>query len=226
MGKYDELLSSSLAELGLAFDADQMKQLNAYIAELELWNPAYKLVGAEGEELITKHIIDSLSAVKTIQGLLSSYTEPHIADLGSGAGLPGIPLAIALKGCHVTLVERMGRRVGFLRNALAICRLTDRVEVCDKDLKEVGGTFHLITFRAFRPLYDILDAVEPILAEDGVVVAYKGQEENLRVELEKVAQTCTSRWDSSEVSLSVPHLEAQRMLCLLQKHDTFLKERC
>jgi len=217
MGKYETLLASSLQGLGITFDSAQMVQLNAYIAELELWNPAYKLVGAQGDELITKHIIDSLSAVPVMQELLQAYgPNAKIADLGSGAGLPGIPLAIALKGYRFTLVERMGRRVGFLRNALAICRLTDRVEVLDKDLKEVDQTFELITFRAFRPLYDILDLVKPILSDDGVVCAYKAQASSLSEELEKVNSMCSSRWSHSLVPLEVPHLDAERMLCLLK----------
>ena len=216
MGKYDALLESSLKSLGLVFDSGQMAQLNTYIAELELWNPVYKLVGAQGEELITKHIIDSLSAVSVMLPLLGAKAE--IADLGSGAGLPGIPLAIAMKDHHFILVERMGRRVGFLRNALAACRLTERVEVVDKDLKEVDRTFDLITFRAFRPLYDILDLVKPLLSDDGVICAYKGQAESLAEELERVHKECTSRWSHTLVPLQVPNLDAERVLCLLKKN--------
>ena len=219
MGKYDALLASSLQDLGIVFDAGQMAQLNAYIAELELWNPTYKLVGAHGDALVTKHIVDSLSAVPVMEKLLQAYgPDAKIADLGSGAGLPGIPLAIALKDYHVTLVERMERRVGFLRNALAICRLTGRVEVLDKDLKEVSQTFDLITFRAFRPLSDILDLVEPILSDDGVVCAYKAQLDSLAEELEKVESQCSSKWTHTEVPLEVPYLDAERMLCLLKKN--------
>lgn len=219
MGKYDALLASSLQGLGITFDGAQMVQLNAYIAELELWNPTYKLVGAQGDELITKHIIDSLSAVPTMLELLQTYgADAKIADLGSGAGLPGIPLAIALKDYNVTLVERMERRVGFLCNALATCRLTGRVSVLDKDLKEVDQTFDLITFRAFRPLYDILDLVKPILSDDGVVCAYKAQASSLAEELQKVESQCTCKWFHTEVPLEVPYLDAERMLCLLKKN--------
>ena len=217
MGNYDSLLHSSLEQLGLDFDETQYSQLSRYIKELELWNPAYKLVGAVGDELITKHIADSLSAVPTLVTLLDTYKNPVIADLGSGAGLPGIPLAIALKDYQFTLVERMGRRVGFLNNALVLCHLSDRVKVFDKDLSEVKETFNLITFRAFHPLYDILDIVEPLLSDDGVVCAYKGQEESLRAELEQVKKGCKTIWTDYLVDLSVPHLDAQRKLCILHK---------
>ncbi|HKL57443.1 MAG TPA: 16S rRNA (guanine(527)-N(7))-methyltransferase RsmG [Sphaerochaeta sp.] len=218
MGRYDALITSSLEALDIDFDKAQMDQLNAYIAELELWNPVYKLVGAQGEELVTRHIIDSLSAVPVMRGLLATLgPDAQVADLGSGAGLPGIPLAIAMPDQSFTLVERMGRRVGFLRNALAICRLSDRVEVLDRDLKEVDRLFGLITFRAFRPLSEILDLVWPILTPDGVVCAYKGQASSLSEELQKVRQTCTNSWIPTEVPLLVPHLDAERMLCLLKK---------
>jgi 16S rRNA (guanine527-N7)-methyltransferase len=217
MAKYDDLLHSSIEQLGLEFDEGQYSQLSTYIRELELWNPVYKLVGANGDELVTKHIVDSLSASSTIKELLSGKPDSLIADLGSGAGLPGIPLAIALKDYRFTLVERMGRRVGFLHNALALCRLSDRVEVYDRDLSEVKGSFDLITFRAFHPLYDILDAVNPILAPDGVVCAYKGQNEQLSAELEMVETHCKSTWTYERVPLVVPRLDAQRMLCILRK---------
>lgn len=218
MGTYDALIHSSLKELGIFFDKAQMTQLNAYIAELELWNPVYKLVGAQGDDLITKHIIDSLSSVSVMEPLIEKLGPGvRIADLGSGAGLPGIPLAIALQDCHVTLVERMGRRVGFLRNALALCRLGDRVEVLDRDLQEVDASFDLITFRAFRPLYEILDLVEPLLTPGGVVCAYKGQASSLAEELEKVRLECRSRWITTEIALTVPYLEAERILCILEK---------
>lgn len=215
--KYAALLEEGLAKLGLDFDQEQRGQLDAYIAEIELFNPVYKLVGAEGEDLIIRHILDSLAGCHTMSELASSFPHARIADLGSGAGLPGIPLAIAMRSYDFTLVERMGRRVDFLRNALLRCSLSDRVTVFDRDLKEIRQTFDLITFRAFHPLYDILDLVAPILNEGGVVCAYKAQLEQVQEELEQVKVRCKSRWESSVVNLEVPRLEASRMLCLLQK---------
>lgn len=219
MGKYDELLRSSLESLDIHLDDGQFTQLHAYIAELELWNPTHKLVGSKGEELITRHIVDSLSGLPVIQEFLEGYgPSARVADLGSGSGLPGIPLAIALKEYHFTLIERMGRRVGFLRNALAMCRLTDRVEVVDKDLREVEEQFPVITFRAFRPFSEISDLLWPILTSDGVVCAYKGQGAALDEELVKLEEVSPGRWSSRRVPLQVPHLDAERMLCILQKN--------
>ncbi|MDR1058118.1 MAG: class I SAM-dependent methyltransferase, partial [Treponema sp.] len=96
--------------------------LETYIAEIELFNPAYGLVGAgDRRELVIKHILDSLAPLGIIHRLLSAFPSPYnIADAGSGAGLPGIPLAICLPDVSFTLIERMGRRAGFLRNTLAV----------------------------------------------------------------------------------------------------------
>lgn len=213
----ERLLRSSAQTLGLALDDGQYRKLTTYIGELELWNPIYKLVGAHGEELVTKHIVDSLAAVPVIEKILSRKPGAVTADLGSGAGLPGIPLAIAIPSHHFVLVERMGRRVGFLRNAIALCHLAEQVEVCERDLSEVKGSFDLVTFRAFRPLYEILDLVDPILAPGGTVCAYKGQMDSLQAELEQVRQRCKSRWTVETVPLDVPNLEAHRMLCILHR---------
>ncbi|MDR2054179.1 MAG: class I SAM-dependent methyltransferase, partial [Treponema sp.] len=98
--------------------------LEKYIAEIELFNEAYGLVSARGRgELVTRHILDSLAPLGIIARALAGIEAPAIADAGSGAGLPGIPLAICLPSARVTLIERMGRRAGFLRNTLAILGL-------------------------------------------------------------------------------------------------------
>ncbi len=215
--KYSSLLETGIAEMNLSFSSHQMQQMERYIAELELFNPIYKLVGAEGEELVIRHIFDSLSAAGKIRELASSYQEPSLADLGSGAGLPGIPLAIALDTYSFTLVERMERRVNFLRNALVATDLSQRVSLLPLDIKHIHQSFDLITFRAFRPLVDILDAVAPLLKEGGVVCAYKGIPEQVEDELLLVEKQCKQRWGADLFNLSVPRLDANRTLCVLTK---------
>ncbi|MGE4584196.1 MAG: 16S rRNA (guanine(527)-N(7))-methyltransferase RsmG [Sphaerochaeta sp.] len=215
--KLSALLAQGIRELGLDFDDSQHSQLAAYLAELELFNPVYKLVGSEGEDLIIRHLLDSLAGAPVLAGLPDFSASTTIADLGSGAGLPGIPLAVALKQNSFILVERMGRRVDFLRNALVRTGLRQRVQVLERDLKEVKQQFDLITFRAFRPLAEILDEVAPILAEGGTVCAYKAQEDQVLQELLAVEKQCKSRWQARFVKLKVPFLDADRMLCILKK---------
>lgn len=212
--------------IGLSFLEGQYQQLFAYLDEIELWNPSYRLVGAEGDELVVKHLLDSLSAVPTLQAVIrrKGWENCCFCDVGSGAGLPGIPLAIAFPDMPFTLIERMGRRVGFLRNALAVARLSQRVEVLQADVSEVKKKFNLVTFRAFHPLQDVMREIGSILSDDGVVCAYKSREENVQRELEAVEELVRrgaggskSGWFSDFVPVQVPFLDAQRMLCLLEK---------
>lgn len=214
---YNALIREGLSSLSLDLDGEQVGQLERYIAEIERFNPVYKLVAAEGEELVIRHIFDSLSAKATIEALLKGSGGSRIADLGSGAGLPGIPLAIALPDATVALVERMQRRVGFLRSALVATHLGPRVEIIDRDLKEVRQQFDVVTFRAFRPLVEILDLVAPIVADGGWVCAYKGQREQVEEELRAVERQCKSCWQGEIREIVVPRLNAERTLCLLQK---------
>ncbi|MFA5698430.1 MAG: 16S rRNA (guanine(527)-N(7))-methyltransferase RsmG [Sphaerochaeta sp.] len=217
MGKYDDLLFQGLTRLGLDVSAPQVEQLKRYIAEIELFNPIYKLVGASGDELIINHIFDSLAGVRVIDEVLAKYPSPTLADVGSGAGLPGIPLAIALEGLPVTLIERMGRRVDFLRTAVASVGLVDRVKIIDRDIKEVKERFDVITFRAFRPLAEILDSVAPLVSDGGVVVAYKALRTSVEEELEDVANRLKTQWEAQLIELDVPFLDRSRILCLLHK---------
>ncbi len=215
-----------IQQMGLTFSPGQYTQLYAYIDELQLWNPTYRLVGATGEELITKHILDSLSAVGAITSIIDAagWKPATICDVGSGAGLPGIPLAIALQECPVTLVERMARRVGFLHNALAITKLVDRVQVLPVDLDDVKSTFDIVTFRAFHPLEDVIKSLGKIVAPGGAICAYKARTEQVQAELDAVARLCESGvggspngWNSELVPLQVPGLDAPRVLCVLTK---------
>ncbi|MBZ4673508.1 MAG: Ribosomal small subunit methyltransferase [Spirochaeta sp.] len=216
-GKYAALIQEGLDAMQLVWSDEQLLQLQRYIAEVELFNPVYKLVGAEGEELVIRHIFDSLAAVSPIREIAGQYENPCFADLGSGAGLPGIPLAIALGTYSFTLVERMERRVNFLRNALVATGLSERVQIVSQDLKQVRRRFDVITFRAFRPLVEILDLVEPILNAGGVVCAYKGVPGQVETELGQVASQCRSRWSAQFIPLTVPRLDANRTLCVLTK---------
>ncbi|MDR1970858.1 MAG: 16S rRNA (guanine(527)-N(7))-methyltransferase RsmG [Treponema sp.] len=168
--------------------------LAAYIGQIELFNPAYGLVGAKTrEDLVTRHILDSLAPLGIMIRLLGDSSGARIADVGSGAGLPGIPLAIALPECRVTLIERMGRRAGFLRNTAAVLGLGN-VEVEEGEMEKAApGRFNLICFRAFRPLEPaLLKALFRLLAPGGVLAAYKGRLEAIR---EEMASRTAGSWD-------------------------------
>jgi len=202
--------------------------LTRYINEIELFNPAYGLVGAsDTEELIIKHILDSLAPLGIFSRLLSSLPcalrapappceslpQYHVADAGSGAGLPGIPLAIAMPHCGFSLIERMGRRAGFLHNTKASLSLSN-INVEESEIEKAeGGRFNLVTFRAFKPLEPkILKSLFNLCAQGGIIAAYKGKMEKIETEMAAIANN--AKWEA--IPYKVPFLEEERHILVIQ----------
>jgi 16S rRNA (guanine527-N7)-methyltransferase len=197
--------------------------LNNFIAEIELFNPAYGLVGAgDRRELVVKHILDSLAPLGVFRRLLAGAEAagagkiPALADVGSGAGLPGIPLAIALPEHPLTLIERKGRRAAFLRNTQAVLALPN-VTVEEGPMEQAPpGRFRVVTFRAFRPLdRGILRGLFRLLEPGGVLAAYKGRRAVIEAELGPLAAEAGS-WEALPVA--VPFLEEERRLVVIRPH--------
>jgi 16S rRNA (guanine527-N7)-methyltransferase len=217
------VLEEGLLRLGLGAGGtipdSILSLLNRYIEEIELFNPAYGLVKVKDrQELVIKHILDSLSPINIIRNLLKETSS--VADAGSGAGLPGIPLAICLPGINFTLIERMGRRAGFLCNTLAVLGLSNvRVEERDieKMAREAAGGFDLIVFRAFRPLEPfILKSLADLLAPGGVLAAYKGRLETIEEEIKMIPAHAGNGAEPSVFPLEVPFLEEERHLLVIR----------
>jgi len=203
--------------------------LAAYIREIETFNPTLSLVGTDDrQELITRHILDSLSPLGIMANLLAtglhagSNTEGadpvQIADVGSGAGLPGIPLAIALPDMRFTLIERKGRRAGFLRKTLEVLGLPN-ASVEEQEMEKVKSRrFALVTFRAFRPLEPrVYKKLVRLCAKGGMLAAYKGRREKTEAEMTALQQTVPSiagRWEI--LPCPVPSLNEERHLVLVR----------
>ena len=184
--------------------------------EIELFNPKYGLVNADGDELVARHILDCLAPVPIFRRIIGER-KAEMADLGSGSGLPGLVLASVFDDWDISLVERMGRRAGFLRNTVAMMGLNHSVKVIQKDLSEVQNTFQVITFRAFRQFKDIISDLDRILVPGGLIFAYKSTEENIREDLDVIGAYRGCRFESSVVDYEVPGLDAQRRMLLIHK---------
>ena len=180
--------------------------LELYISEIELWNKKFKLVGVGGEGLIVTHVLDSLSAVPELKKLKFNTA----ADVGSGAGLPGIPLSLFFPDVHFTLIERSGRRSGFLRNILSLLNITDSVSILESDLDEVKAKYDLVLFRAFRNLIDFYKSLLKIKSVGGCLFAYKGKIEIIESEISKLGNNI----NVDVVKAFVPFLEAERNFCI------------
>ena len=199
--------------LGLDFSGERLLLLEKYIAEIELWNPRYGLVAA-GEDIVGRHVIDSLSGLNPIRRLNPST----LADVGSGAGFPGIPLAIWMEDTEFTLIERSGKRAGFLRNVLISLGLKN-VEVLEMAVEDISRKssqrmFDVITFRAWSAVDDdLLDSLSPILASGGVIAAYKGRLDVLEAELEGVSGRLRTK---DILPLATPAGGGERHMALLK----------
>jgi len=195
--------------------------LNSYIKEIEIFNSAYGLVGtSDTNELIIKHILDSLAPLGIIIKLIKNIRAENtvqIADAGSGAGLPGIPLAIAMPQCNFTLIERMGRRTGFLFNTKAVLSLSN-INIEESELEKTqSGRFNLVTFRAFKPLEPkLLKTLFKICAPGGVIAAYKGRREKIEAEMSPLEKNCKN-WEI--IPCTTPFLEEERHLLVIRPSD-------
>jgi 16S rRNA (guanine527-N7)-methyltransferase len=220
----DEVLEQGLFRLGISPAA--LPLLSKYIEEIERFNPAYGLVKVrDRREFIVKHILDSLAPLDIISRQLKAAPGrppdagriPAVADAGSGAGLPGIPLAIALPGARFTLIERMGRRAGFLRNCLAALGLSNvTVEEAEME-KAAPGRFDLIVLRAFKPLEaPVLKGLARLLLPGGIIAAYKGRRQVTEEELRAAeASVPALRFSREIIPLEVPFLDEERRLALI-----------
>ena len=136
-----------------------------------------------------------------------------LADLGTGAGLPGIPLALALPEVQVSLVDRMTRRIRFLE-AMRDTLPLPNVEIVEEQVERAKGRYDLLTFRAFRPFErKLFKRVFALCAPDGFVVAYKGRADKAEGELPEIA----GLYASAEIlPVKVPFLDDERCLVVLR----------
>jgi 16S rRNA (guanine527-N7)-methyltransferase len=161
---------------------------------LDAWNPAINLTRVSDPlERATRHLLDSLVAAPHIERLLPNGGK--IADLGSGGGFPGVPLAARLLSLHdglsMTLIESIGKKVRFLEAVTAASGLAPRLRVAHaraEDLAQGGGVrFDLITARAIAPLGELIRLAAPILTPTGSLLAWKRAGEDWDAELSSAA---------------------------------------
>lgn len=197
-------LEQGLAALRLELPAAAIVRLLDYLDLLIRWNAAYNLTAVrDPSDMVTRHLLDSLAVLRCIEGAT-------LADLGSGAGLPGIPLAIARPDIAVTLVDSNGKKARFLREAARALPLPN-ARVVDSRVENLSGEFDCITARAFASLAEMLKWGGHALAANGVWLAMKGQLDPAELESIpagfRIAET---------LQLKVPGLDAQRRLVIIR----------
>jgi len=199
-------LDAGLAALGL--DAAFAAPLLDYLALLDRWNRTYNLTAIrDPREMVVKHLLDSLAMHAHVRGIGT------LADLGSGAGLPGIPLAIVVPELQVTLVESNGKKARFLREAVRTLRLGN-ARVAETRAERLGepGVYDAITARALATLPELLAAGAHLLGDGGRLLAMKGAHPH-----DEIA-ALPPGWRVDAVHpLAVPGLDAVRHLVVVAR---------
>ncbi len=198
-------LESGLAELGLAPDALMLDRLLAYLSLLRRWGRTYNLVApGEFDHLLVRHLLDSLS-------IHAHRGDGPLLDVGTGAGFPGLPLAVMRPDEPVVLLDSAGKKVRFLRHVVRELGL-ERVEPVHERVERFspGTDFSTITSRAFSSLADFAGSVRHLARPETRLLAMKGQSPDK----ELAALPDWVRVISVE-PLAVPGLDARRHLAIL-----------
>ena len=205
----DAPLRAGLADLALP--GELAPPLLAYLDLLARWNRTYNLTAVrDPREMVSRHILDSLAMNAYLDGIAT------LADLGTGPGLPGIPLAIARPQLRVTLVEANGKKARFLREALRTLGLAN-AEVAESRIEALDrpGAFDAITARALATLPQILEFGGHLLATGGKLLAMKGARPD-----EEIAALPRGWRLETLHRLTVPGLEGERHLAVVGRDAT------
>lgn len=200
-------LVAGLGVLRLGVSDDALDRLLDYLDLLARWNAAYNLTAVrDPAEMVTRHLLDSLAIAPFVTG-------DTLVDLGSGAGLPGIPLALIAPERRVLLVDSNGKKARFLRSAVRQLGLA-RVDVAQARVETLSGSFDCVTARAFASLADMLAQAGGLLARDGVWLAQKG-----RFPQDELDAVPAGFRVAAVHAVTVPGLDAQRHLVVIRRNQ-------
>ena len=202
----EQQLHEGIVALGLTLTTEVEARLMAYLRLMAKWNRTYNLTAIRDEaEMVSHHLLDSLTMVPFVQGLDS------LADVGSGAGLPGIPLAAVCPGLKVTSIETVEKKVAFQQQAKIELKLSN-FAVLGARVEKTQGQFAAVTSRAFAELADFVNWSGHLLQPGGHLLAMKG------VYPEEEIARLPEGWQVAEShELKVPGLDAKRHLIVLNK---------
>ena len=200
----NEILSKGLRQLNLAQSLDEKQQssLIKYVELLDKWNKTYNLTAVrKPDQMVTRHLLDSLSICPYIRG-------KHILDVGTGAGLPGIPLAIVFPEKQFTLLDSNNKKTRFVTQAVSELELPN-VDVVQSRVEnfQFPELFDTITSRAYSAIGEMVKQTSHLLASGGVFLAMKGA--NPIAEIDEMSEKYAVK--ESHV-INVPGLEEERHL--------------
>ena len=210
----DTLLGLGIEELDLDLSENQVADLELFLEEMGRWNKVHNLTAIENEQdSVRLHLIDSIAVLPVLRQFLT-MPSPKIADLGSGGGLPAIPIAILQPQWRLTLIEAVRKKTAFLQHVRGKLKLKN-VEVLSDRVENVAlqqsNQFDAVISRAFTNLARFLDLSLPLLKPDGLVFAMKSKRAD-----EEMAEVSKENWRLlADEALFIPNTGVERRLLVL-----------
>jgi len=169
-------LRQGLSGLDLVLDDAQVKRLLDYLDLIQKWTKVYNLTAVrDPAEMLTHHLLDSLTAIAPLRRQLEGVGSPaHLLDVGSGAGLPGIVIAICCPDISVHCVDAVGKKAAFIQQVAATLKLPN-LKGLHARVESLTDKYHVVSSRAFASLVDFTNWSVGALAEQGVWMAMKGK---------------------------------------------------
>lgn len=196
------ILQRGIDQLGLHLENNEVMLLLDFIQLIEKWNKSYNLTSVRNKEDMARlHILDSLAIIPHLQG-------KRIADIGTGAGLPGIPLAIFLPEKEFTLIDSNSKKTRFVQQAVLELKLKNVKVVHERVEKLTGELFSSVIMRAFSNIKDIMSLSRHLIAPEGILLAMKGRVPD--EELTDIAESYTI------IPLNVPDVEGERCVVRIE----------
>ncbi len=202
----EEKLACGLEEMGLHLDQATQTSLLNYVALIQKWNKVYNLTAVRDPlKMVTQHLLDSLAVLSHIVGR-------RIIDVGTGPGLPGIPLALANPALEVTLLDSNHKKTSFLRQACLELGLVNATVVCERvEAWRPEEKYDVVISRAFSDLAEFASLAQHLCNDTGRMLAMKGVYPH-----EELVQLPATVALLGVEPLKVPGLDAERHLVLLR----------
>jgi len=210
--KLDSQLSSAAKLLGLAISDSQKQQLLLLLQQLLKWNKTYNLTAIKDpQQALTHHILDSLSVIPFLQQQIIESKHPQsksLIDVGTGAGFPGLPIAIMCPELMVSLLDSNSKKIRFIRQVTHQLQLQQVKVIHSRVENHSKHQYNWVISRAFASTADMIKLTQHLLAEQGSWLAMKAQDEQMDDLNASKVVNCHVH------PLQVPSLDAKR--CLLE----------
>ena len=208
------MLALGIGDLGLELSPSNIADLELFLQEMGRWNQVHNLTAIEGEkDSVRLHLIDSIAVLPVLRQFLKG-SSPKIADLGSGGGLPAIPIAILQPEWQLSLIEAIRKKTAFLQHARGKLKLKNIEVLCERvenAAMQQPAQFDAVISRAFTNLARFLDLSLPFLKPDGLVFAMKAKRAD-----DEMKDVSMESWRLvADELLHIPNLAVERRLLVL-----------